>query len=105
MTFFLIGCPPRRQVRMSCRPGVERVSGVPYYCVNAASYFWYNGMRPYTKPLFAFMLLGTDGVLKVEGVSGEFAKPPPRESDSVPGRSASIQRRGITTRASTSRVE
>ena len=81
---------------------LERVSGVPYYCVNSASYFWYQGMRAYTKPLYAFMELGTDGVLKVEGMVGEFATPPPRESDNVPGRSASIQPRGIGMRTSIS---
>jgi predicted phosphodiesterase len=79
---------------------LEHVSGVPYYCVNSASYFWYQGMRAYTRPLYAFMEVGTDGVLKVEGVSGEFVKPPPKESDTVPGRSASIQRRAIGMRTS-----
>ena len=63
--------------------------------MNSASYFWYQGMRAYTKPLFAFMELGTDGVLSVEGAAGEFTKPPPRESDTVLGRSASIGHRGI----------
>jgi hypothetical protein len=61
-------------------------------------------MRAYTKPLYAFMELGTDGVLKVEGIVGEFAKPPPRQSDTVPGRSASIEPRGIAMRTSNSGV-
>lgn len=79
---------------------LERVSGVPYLCVNSASYFWYQGMRAYTQPLYAFMELGADGVLKVEGVVGEFVNPPPKGSDPVRGRSASIQDRRIETRAS-----
>jgi hypothetical protein len=69
---------------------LERVDDVPYYCVNSASYFWADGMFPYTKPLFAFMELTTDGHLKVEGVQGAFVKPPPAGSDGVIGRSASI---------------
>lgn len=78
---------------------LEHVAGVPYYCVNSASYFWYQGMRAYTRPLFAFLEVGTDGMLKVEGVAGEFAEPPPRESDAVVGRSASIRNREIGMRA------
>ncbi len=63
--------------------------------MNSASYFWYQGMRLYTKPLFAFMELGADGALKVEGTSGEFVNPPPKQSDTVQGRSASIKDRNV----------
>lgn len=74
---------------------LEHVQGIPFYCVNSASYFWSSGMWPYSKPLFAFMELTTDGKLVVEGVSGEFTKKPPQVSDTVIGRSASISNRGI----------
>lgn len=74
---------------------LERVGDVPYYCVNSASYFWGGGMYPYSKPLFAFMELTSDGSLKVEGVQGAFVKPPPAGSDGVVGRSASIEDRRI----------
>ena len=72
---------------------LEHVSGVPYLCVNSASYFWSSGMWAYSKPLFAFMELTTDGRLVVEGVAGEFVKAPPKASDAVVGRSASISAR------------
>lgn len=55
-------------------------------------------MRPYTKPLFAFMELSSDGHLLVEGIEGAFAETPPRTSDKVLGRSASIQSRTISGR-------
>ncbi|MFI5384722.1 MAG: metallophosphoesterase family protein [Fimbriimonadales bacterium] len=74
---------------------LEHVGDLPFLCVNSASYFWYGGMRAYTKPLFAFMELTTDGYLKVEGATGAFVKPPPKASDSVIGRSASISDRNI----------
>lgn len=77
---------------------VERVEGIPYYCVNSASYFWSSGMWPYSKPLFAFMELTTDGRLVVEGVEGEFIKAPPKASDAVVGRSASISSKTIMTK-------
>ena len=75
---------------------LEHVEGIPYYCVNSASYFWSSGMWAYSKPLFAFMEITTDGRLVVEGVQGEFLKPPPKASESVVGRSASIESRKIT---------
>ncbi len=74
---------------------LEHVSGVPYLCVNSASYFWSSGMWAYSKPLFAFMELTTDGRLVVEGVAGEFVKAPPKASDGVVGRSASISGRDL----------
>jgi predicted phosphodiesterase len=72
---------------------LEHDRGLPCYCVNSASYFWFNGMQTYTNPLFAFMVLTPDGMLKVEGVTGEFVKPPPAASDSVIGRSGAISDR------------
>jgi predicted phosphodiesterase len=77
---------------------LERCEDVPCLCVNSASYFWYEGMRPYTKPLFAFMEIDSQGMLKVSGISGEFATAPPKESDSVVGRSGSISDREIRVR-------
>ncbi|MBS1725998.1 MAG: metallophosphoesterase [Armatimonadetes bacterium] len=74
---------------------LEHVENIPFYCVNSASYFWSSGMWPYTKPLFAFMEFTTDGKLVVEGVQGEFVKTPPKASDSVVGRSASIDDRAV----------
>jgi len=74
---------------------LEGYQGLPCYCVNSASYFWYNGMRAYTNPLYAFMELTPDGHLKVEGREGEFVQTPPKESDNVIGRSASIMDRSI----------
>jgi len=74
---------------------LEEHKGIPCLCVNSASYFWSGGMNPYTKPLFAFMELTTDGHLVVEGVRGEFVKPPPANSDRVVGRSASIADRTL----------
>jgi 3',5'-cyclic AMP phosphodiesterase CpdA len=74
---------------------LEHVDGIPYYCVNSASYFWSSGMWAYSKPLFSFMELTSDGRLVVEGVEGEFVKTPPKASDSVIGRSASISNRKI----------
>jgi predicted phosphodiesterase len=73
---------------------LEMHEGIPCYCVNSASYFWHGGMQPYTKPLFAFIEIA-DGRMAIEGVAGEFVKPPPAASDSVPGRSASIESRRI----------
>ncbi len=77
---------------------LEHHDGMPFLCVNSASYFWYEAMQPYSKPLFAFMEIGTDGVLKIEGVAGEFVREPPKGSASVIGRSASISDRLIRTR-------
>lgn len=78
---------------------LERVEGVPYYCVNSASYFWGGGMYPYSKPLYAFMEMTADGHLKVEGVQASFVKSPPASTDGVIGRSASIIDRRMTTAA------
>lgn len=75
---------------------LEQAAGMPCLCVNSASYFWYEGMRPYTKPLFAFMEITADGHLHVQGVEGAFATPPPPASDNVLGRSASIRNRTIS---------
>ncbi|HWD38627.1 MAG TPA: metallophosphoesterase [Fimbriimonas sp.] len=75
---------------------LEHVDGIPYYCVNSASYFWGGGMYPYSKPLFAFMELTSDGFLKVEGVESEFLKKPPSATDGVLGRSASIIDRHVS---------
>jgi predicted phosphodiesterase len=75
---------------------LEHHEGIPCYCVNSASYFWFNGMRAYTRPLFAFMELTTDGHLKVEGTTGEFVQTPPKDSDKVIGRSASIASQAIS---------
>lgn len=74
---------------------LEYVDEIPFYCVNSASYFWSEGMCPYTKPLFSLMELTTDGRLIVEGVHGEFVNAPPKASDKVIGRSASISNRKI----------
>lgn len=75
---------------------LERPDDTPCLCVNSASYFWHQGMRPYTKPLFAFMTIDEQGVLRVEGRSGEFQQVPPEGSGSVIGRSASISDRRLT---------
>jgi hypothetical protein len=53
-------------------------------------------MHAYAKPLFAFMELTPDGHLKVDGYTGAFVKSPPKASDSVIGRSASISNRDIS---------
>jgi len=45
--------------------------------------------------LFAFLEFTADGMLKVDGVAGEFMKPPPPASDPVVGRGASISNRMI----------
>lgn len=74
---------------------LETYAGIPCLCVNSASYFWSAGMHPYSKPLFAFMEFGADGILRIEGRGGSFLKPPPKESDSVIGRSASLSDRQI----------
>ncbi|HVT14469.1 MAG TPA: metallophosphoesterase [Fimbriimonadaceae bacterium] len=83
---------------------LEQIDGVPFLCVNSASYFWFNGMQPYTKPLFAFLELTPDGYLKVEGASGEFVREPPKASDSVIGRSASISDRTLKVRRNLDRA-
>jgi predicted phosphodiesterase len=74
---------------------LEHFSGIPCYCVNSASYFWYKGMQPYTRPLFAFMELTSEGVLRVQGATGKFVHQPPAGSSSVIGRSASIMDRSV----------
>lgn len=74
---------------------LETHEEIPCYCVNSASYFWSGGMQPYTNPLYAFMELRPDGYLVVEGVTGEFVKTPPKGSDGVIGRSASIGNRRV----------
>lgn len=77
---------------------LEQMDNLPFLCINSASYFWYNGMQPYTKPLFAFLELTPDGYLKIEGAMGEFAHEPPKASASVKGRSASISDRNLKCR-------
>lgn len=77
---------------------LEVCRGIPCLCVNSASYFWSAGMHAYSKPLFAFLEFGADGVLRVEGAKGEFPKPPPAASDAVIGRSASIASRSLALR-------
>jgi len=72
---------------------LEYCKEIPCLCVNSASYFWSNGMYAYSKPLFAFIEFGADGVLRIEGASGEFQHAPPAASDGVLGRSASISSR------------
>lgn len=73
---------------------LEHYEGLPCCCINSASYFWYNGMQAYTNPLFSFMEIA-DGELRIHGASGEFVKPPPKASDTVIGRSASISDRNL----------
>lgn len=77
---------------------LEVVEGLPCLCVNSASYFWSAGMYAYSKPLYAFLEFTKDGHLAIEGVAGEFLKPPPADSSKVVGRSASIVDRRIATR-------
>jgi len=74
---------------------LEAVGEIPCLLLNSASYFWSSGMYPYTNPLHAFLEFTGDGMLKVEGVAGEFVKAPPAGSDAVAGRSASISNRNI----------
>ncbi|MBX3120524.1 MAG: metallophosphoesterase [Fimbriimonadaceae bacterium] len=74
---------------------LEHHEGIPCYCQNSASYFWYGGMNAYTKPLYSFMEVTPEGMLKIEGTSGTFAKEPPDESDAIIGRSGSIADRSI----------
>ena len=78
---------------------LEHVDAMPCLCLNSASYFWYEGMRPYTKPLFAFLEIEPTGIMRVQGVSGEFKDPPPEKSSEVIGRSASIRDREVTLRS------
>lgn len=76
---------------------VDRIGAmgqVPCLSVNSASYFWYRGMNPYTRPLFAFMEIKGDA-LTVQGRTGEFETLPPDESATVEGRSASIMDRTV----------
>jgi hypothetical protein len=73
----------------------ETPGGLPCLSVNSASYYWSNGMYPYTQPLFAFMDFGSDGMLTIEGRAGAFVRRPPADSDAVTGRSASIASRSI----------
>jgi predicted phosphodiesterase len=81
---------------------LERCRDIPCLCLNSASYFWYQGMHAYTRPLFSFITI-SDGVMHVEGVHGEFKAPPPAASDAVIGRSASISDRSLEFRAALSR--
>jgi len=74
---------------------LEYHEAIPCLCVNSSSYFWFDGMQPYSKPLFGFMEITSDGILKVSGAAGGFVKPPPKASDSVVGRSASITDRAL----------
>lgn len=75
---------------------MERIEGIPFFCVNSASYFWGGAMFPYSKPLFAFMELTPEGTLKVDGVTGEFTQTPPPSTDQLAGRSASIGDRTLS---------
>ncbi len=68
---------------------------IPCYCHNSASYFWHGGMNAYTQPLFSFMEITGEGVLKIQGRTGAFVKPPPKSSDGQVGRSASIMNRAF----------
>jgi hypothetical protein len=72
---------------------LAQVDGLPCYCLNSASYFWQGGMHPYRDPLFAFIEIGTDGVMRVEGVRSEFVKGKP-ETQAI-GCSASIENRRV----------
>jgi 3',5'-cyclic AMP phosphodiesterase CpdA len=74
---------------------LEHVAGIPCLIVNSASYYWFNGMYPYSKPLYSFIDFTADGMLKVTGAQGEFAKTPPPESDKVIGRAATISDRAV----------
>lgn len=74
---------------------LDYYQGIPCLCLNSASYFWSEGMVPYSNPLFAFLEF-RKGELLIEGRKGEFTKQPPVSSDNVKGRSASIQDRKIT---------
>lgn len=74
---------------------LEQVDDIPCLLLNSASYFWYQGMHPYTEPLFAFLEFTEDGVLRVEGRQGAFVSPPPPASDNVLGRAAVISDRNI----------
>jgi len=77
---------------------LEHAAGAPCVLLNSSSYFWYNGMHPYTNPLYAFLEFTPDGTLRIEGRSGAFVKPPPVASDGVLGRSASITSRDLPLR-------
>ena len=74
---------------------LEYFESIPCLCVNSASYFWGGAMYPYSKPLFAFMEVTSDGRLVVEGVQSDFVMQPPTSSDQVVGRSASISNRRL----------
>ncbi len=77
---------------------MDRAAGAPCVLLNSSSYFWYNGMHPYTNPPFAFIECTADGALRIEGRSGAFVTPPPAASDSVAGRSASLSDRNLALR-------
>ncbi len=77
---------------------LEHAAGAPCVLINSSSYFWYNGMHPYTNPLYAFMEFTSDGVLRIEGRAGAFVRPPPSASDNVLGRGASITSRNVPLR-------
>lgn len=68
----------------------------PCLSVKSASYFWYEGMRAYTQPLFAFIEFTASGEMVVEGHAGAFVQPPPPASDVVAGRSGAIADRRVT---------
>jgi Calcineurin-like phosphoesterase len=74
---------------------LEHAAGAPCVLINSSSYFWYQGMHPYTNPLFAFIEVTADGMLRIEGRSGAFRSPPPAASDGVLGRSASLSSRDL----------
>lgn len=76
---------------------LEYVGDIPCLLINSASYFWSNGMHPYTTPLYAFLEFTADGMLNIEGTRGEFVHAPPADSARVVGRSAAISDRNFRT--------
>jgi len=91
----------------ACFSGHEHVDhhsesgGVHYLLVNSASYHWvgeeFGRLAKYTRPLFAFVTLSSDGWLSLEGRQGEFIPPSPKKlgHPSGPFATASIEDRKI----------
>ncbi len=75
---------------------LETHARIPCLSVNSASYFWQSGMHPYKDPLFAFISIDEQGVLRVEGRQSTFVKAKPK-SETI-GCSASLSNRRIWTR-------
>ncbi len=75
---------------------LETYAGIPCLSINSASYFWQSGMHAYREPLFAFVSVSTDGMLRLEGRQSEFSKTPPVTP--TPGCSASISDRRLRVR-------